>query len=288
MLSRLLFNVYICVVSARDYIAYNDVYMRALRRIAGDPRFSADTQYTNLQVRALLKVPSIDCLIARLRLAYLGRIVRSRPRGLLGLLHMRSGEKRLPWVTEVAKDCHRLRDYGLLPVSFPDFFGDPGAWHKLITNASEWKGLIDKLFFVESVTDRSTEGAAHNARALSHACTRCNRAFASQTALEAHCRVKHGDRLDIRRYISDSVCPACGTDYRERLRCIAHLSDRRRPGCAEWVRQNAARLSDEEVSKLDEVDREMRRMAWRQGHTHHIAKLPAIRHDGTVIGRRST
>ena len=46
VMSRLLFNVHVTVLSARDYIAYNDVYMRVLRRIADNPRFGADTERT--------------------------------------------------------------------------------------------------------------------------------------------------------------------------------------------------------------------------------------------------
>ena len=289
VLSRLLFNVYICVLTARDYVAHNGVYMRGLRRIAGDPRFSADVQYTDLQVRALLKMPSVDCFVSQLRLAYLGRIVRARPRGLLGLLHLRDGTRRLPWVMEVGKDCERLRVHGLLPASFPGFFDAPDTWLQLIADAAGWKNLVDQLFFLESVTDRSVKGSNSDSptRALAYACARCDRAFASQLALEAHCRVKHGDRLDIRRFVRDSVCPACATDYRERIRCIAHLSDRRRPACADWVQRNVPPLSDAELQKLDEVDRALRRSAWRQGHTHHIAKLPAIRKNGRAIGRIS-
>ena len=277
IMSRLLHNVYICVVSSRDYIAYNGVYMRALRRIAGDSRYSSEVQHTDIQIRVLLKVPSVDCLIARLRLSYLGRVVRSRPRGLTGLLHMRSGDKRIPWVTEVANDCGRLTSNGVLPPTFPSFFHDPAAWHQLITNTCEWEQIIGDLFFYESVTDRRKEPARDDARALAFACSRCDKAFASQMALEAHCRVKHGDRLDIRRYVAGSLCPSCGVDFRERIRCISHLSDRRRPTCPTWVKQNVTPLPEAEVRRLDVADKVLRREAWRQGHTHHIARAPACR-----------
>jgi hypothetical protein len=261
--------------------------MRALRRIAGDSRFSVDVQYTDLQIRALLKVPSVDCLIARQRLAYLARVTRAKPRGLLGLLHLRAGTKRLPWVMEVAKDCQRLRNNGLLPSCFPDFFDDPSAWQHLLNDSTCWKGLVDKLFFIESVTDKHVATADRNDgdRVLAYACARCEKAFASQKALEYHSRTKHGDRLDIRRFVRDSVCPACGTDYRDRLRCIAHLSDRRRCACADWVRVNTAPMPDAQVREIDLADTQLRREAWRHGHTAHIAKLPALRADGRVIGR---
>ena len=238
-----------------------------------------DVQFTDLQVRALLKVPSIDCLIARLRLAYLARISRSRPRALLGLLHLRVGAKRLPWVIEAAKDCHRLRDHGVLPATYPDFFEEPEAWQSLLEDPVRWKHLVDGLYFVESVTDRCAPDTADavNGRLLAFACDRCDSCFASQTALESHCRAKHGDRLQIRKYFRESVCPCCGTDFRERIRCVGHLSNRRRSACSDWVRLHVQPMLEAEVSRLDQIDRELRREAWRSGHSTHLAKLPAKR-----------
>jgi hypothetical protein len=287
VLSRLLYNVYICATAARDYIAYNSVYMRALRRIAGDPRFSADTQYTDLQIRAILKAPSIDCVIAKMRLAYLGRIVRLRPRALLGLLHLRKGDVRLPWVREVAKDCDRLRMNDVLPSSFPSFLDSPAEWYVLILDEPAWKKLLDSLFFIESVTDRHVDVKHDDGCSLAYRCSRCSRAFASQKALESHRRAKHGDRLDIRRYVRTPVCPCCGTDYRERLRCIAHLSDKRRPGCADWVRGSVVPMPDPEVKRLDEIDKVLRTETSWMGRSTHIAKQPARRSDGRVVGRIS-
>ena len=81
----------------------------------------------------------------------------------------------------------------------------------------------------------------------------------------------------LRRYVASSVCPACGTDYHERLRCISHLSDKRQPKCAVWIRAHVEPLPDAEVARLDAIDRVLRRAAWRQGHTHHIAVRPSIR-----------
>ena len=107
-------RIYICVLKSRDYVAFNGMYMRPLRRIAGDPRFSGNTTYTGIQIRALLKAPSVDCIVSRMRLDYLGRVARSGHRVLLGMLHLRAGKKRLPWVTEVAKDCDRLLERGVL------------------------------------------------------------------------------------------------------------------------------------------------------------------------------
>ena len=163
-------------------------------------------------------------------------------------------------------------------------------WQRLVTHEAEWKTLTTELFFIESVTDRSAQSkfTEDAIRVLAYACATCDRAFASQKALECHRRVKHGDRLDLKRFIAGSTCPACGTDYRDRLRCLQHLSDRRRPLCATWVRANVAPLPAFQVAKLDEVDRALRRDARRKGHTHHISILPALRSDGSIVGRLSS
>ena len=251
--------------------------MRALRRIVGDPRFSDQVPFNDAQVRRLLCAPSIDCLIAKQRLRYLGRIVRTHPRGLIGLLHIRAGEKRLAWVKLVANDCELLKTYESLPSSLPHMFVDSGPWLALMRSEPQWTQAVDRLHFCESVSDRQ-HGPTHSpARILAYPCTRCNKAFASQMALEAHCRRLHGDRLDLRRYVASSVCPACGTDYHERLRCISDLSHKRQPKCAVWIRALVEPLPDAEVARLDAIDRVLRREPWRQGHTHHIAVRPSIR-----------
>jgi hypothetical protein len=47
------------------------------------------------------------------------------------------------------------------------------------------------------------------------------------------------------------------------------------------------KLSEATVLKLDEYDREQRRLAQRQGHSHPIAQSPAITHTGKIVGRVS-
>ena len=69
------------------------------------------------------------------------------------------------------------------------------------------------------------------------------------------------------------------------MRCIAHLSDRRRTKCSEWVIENCPKLPAKIITKLDETDRELRRAAQRLGRSHHIADLPAMSRLGKVTGR---
>ena len=113
-------------------------------------------------------------------------------------------------------------------------------------------------------------------------------AFTTGRGLQSHQRAKHGARLQIRCYLSGSKCPACGTEFVQRLRLIAHVSDSRRPRCRDWLLSHCPRLPDAEVAKLDEVDRELRRSAQRAGHSHNLAVAPARTASGKVTGRVRT
>ena len=103
-----------------------------------------------------------------------------------------------------------------------------------------------------------------------------------------HARVKHNARLAIRTLVPTAMCPACGIDYRQRLRCLAHLSDKRRGKCATWVLEHCAPLPPEQVEQLDREDKALRLAAQRDGHSHHLARLPALRPDGRPIGRTAS
>ena len=72
-----------------------------------------------------------------------------------------------------------------------------------------------------------------------------------------HMRIVHGHRNLAREYIPLGlvVCPARGTNFRERLRLIAHLSDSRRPKCASSLLDLLPKLSPEEMALADEQDR---------------------------------
>ena len=73
ILSRLLHNTQTWVPNATVVGKLNDVYMTVLRRIVNEPRFK-HCDHSDRQVREQLGEPSSDCLLARRRLVYLGRI----------------------------------------------------------------------------------------------------------------------------------------------------------------------------------------------------------------------
>jgi hypothetical protein len=90
------------------------------------------------------------------------------------------------------------------------------------------------------------------------------------------------------RYYADAkgICPICKTDFKSRIRCLAHLSDRRRTKCSDMILESGvSKLSQAIVDKLDMADRTFRREAHQSGHTHPIAQKPATRHNGRVVGR---
>jgi hypothetical protein len=58
---------------------------------------------------------------------------------------------------------------------------------------------------------------------------------------------------------------------------ITHLSDKRRPKCPTFVRENCMPISAESLLRLDEGDRTARRDAQRLGYSHPIASAPACK-----------
>lgn len=233
-------------------------------------------------------MPSLDCVLQIARLRYFARLVRNQPKALLALLFAGTDDPELPWLALVRADTEHVRARGLLP-GFPPLCSDKEKWFDLLQSPARWSEVLDQLFFVESVLDRQAHkepGAQVAGRRLNFECAVCHACFPSERALASHCRAKHGHRLAIKSYIDGSgTCPCCGTRFQSRLRCIAHLSDRRRPRCAEWVLANCTPLDLSTLEILAEKDREMLREAWGQGHTHAIARGPAVTKHGRLVGR---
>ncbi|CAK0910629.1 unnamed protein product, partial [Prorocentrum cordatum] len=102
-----------------------------------------------------------------------------------------------------------------------------GQWLDLIcTPDQSWHNTIDAIHFAESNCDSC---AAPQGVQLHFACDMCQgthrRAFATRLGLVQHQRAVHGVRNEARRYVkADGVCPVCQIDFRQRFRCIRHLS----------------------------------------------------------------
>ena len=70
----------------------NAVYMRVARRIVDMPLFY-DSSVSDLEVRKLAKMSSLDCWLVTARLRYLGRMLSNRPEPLLAVLACRVKNK---------------------------------------------------------------------------------------------------------------------------------------------------------------------------------------------------
>ena len=242
---------------------------------------------TDREVREKLGQPSLDCILMVARLRYFGRLVRNQPPSLLALLQAGTGEPELPWLATIRADVERVRSLGLL-TGLPSLCDCPQARLDLLRDIAEWALVLDRICFHESCLDRAAlpgQSEPLVGRGLGHQCPVCPARFPSERALAEHCRAKHGHRLAVKQHIEGSgVCPACGTNFRTRLRCIAHLSDKRRPTCTAWVLANVPALPRDVLAKLDEHDRAAKREAWAQGRTHPLARGAAITRDGKRIG----
>ena len=153
------------------------------------------------------------------------------------------------------------------------------------------------IFVIASVADtRSNSNSPSSSNVKTYICNTCTAnvdgtrpAFATSRALESHQRSKHKVLCEFRNYVlADGKCPVCKTVFVSRIRCLAHLSDRRRTKCSsQLVKGDFCKLPDATVLQLDLQDREARRNAQRAGHSHPIAQTPATRPNGRVVGRVS-
>lgn len=215
--------------------------------------------------------PALECIISRMRLLYCARLVRVRPAALIALLHARPRGQKLLWIRQLERDSELLRPF--LPCDFPQLECDPEAWSTIMVENDAWKALVARVHFTASVCD--CERAPPEERARAYEC-HCGQAFASARALESHQRAKHGTRLLIQDYLPSPTCPACNVNFHVRVGLIAHVSDRRRPRCRDWIMANCTPLPAARATALRLEDRMYRREAQRAGHSHHLAGKPPV------------
>ena len=288
ILSRLLFNAHIVVPTARYLKIIGEVYMRVLRRVANECRF--EKCLSDAGVRAKLKAPSIDCLMMRARLRYLGRVLRNKPQALLAILAVRVNGQQLAWTKLIISDMLVIR----ARVSLCSWLPQPALASKkwvdfITTQPDKWSMAVNALFFQDSAYDKS--GAASPGQVVvQYRCSQCTASFPTSKAMLAHMRSKHGVRCPQRYYsYSDGQCPVCKTCFQTRLRVLAHLSDSRQGRNKCWLciaenPQNFEQLTENQAKELDDLDRTARREAVRAGHTHVLAKMSAITAAGKMIG----
>ena len=287
--SRLLFNAHVVVPNAAYIATLSAPYMRVLRRRCGLMRFSKNSAaISDFEVRRLLDMPSIDCMLVQLRLRYLRRLLCFAPAPLKAALALDVCGRRLPWVRLILDDLILLRATCALPIAPPtaDFCASE-AWRKLIEDQPvEWDQLVSRIHFYESVADRSQKDVAAESCAVPRfACHLCQKAFPTNKQLGGHLRMVHRVRSELRFYVPDSSCPVCLTRFSNRVACILHLADSRRPKCKQLLLEgNFPRISLDECRRLDEIDRAAKRLAKRDGHSHILSSAPAVCASGRLSG----
>ena len=81
------------------------------------------------------------------------------------------------------------------------------------------------------------------------------------------------------------LCPICKADFRSRIRVISHLSDVRRPKCRDRILAGEVpAIAELLFVQLQDRDKQLRKEALHQGHTHPIATGSALSAGGLRIG----
>ena len=151
VLSRLLFNAHVQVPTLRYVRTLSSVYMRAIRRVLTGPRFGPDD--SDLTVRRRFKVPSLDCLLRRARMRFLGRIVTRQPPAMLSILGARHKGTATPWVDLVHDDLVHMRSSVALCAGLPPPC-DAEAWYSFILeDPGRWANAVAAIHYVESIAD---------------------------------------------------------------------------------------------------------------------------------------
>ena len=150
----------------------------------------------------------------------------------------------------------------------------------------EWANMCQRVEYSYSIFDDGKDVPAYApAVAKPHVCQLCIGAsaasFSTAQGLAQHMRIKHTKHSIIHNFVDDSgVCPNCATNFVSRIRVISHLSDTRPSRCrcrnAVLSGDIVPELSPEFVAKLNSRDREFKKQALRDGHTHALAAVPAI------------
>ena len=166
--------------------------------------------------------------------------------------------------------------------------GDPEhnwqAWQNLIVRfPAQWGELVRQFRVHESFLDAASiahppvQTEAPVAEVLFE-CPTCHKRFLTQRAMWSHRRAQHKVASQAKDYVPESgQCPMCFTTFSTRLRCIAHLSDKRKRGaripCWELLSlRGAPLLPPAEASRLDALDTAARTAAQRLGRTQPLTK----------------
>ena len=282
--SRNSFSMHIAPPSFNALRIVASVYNRALRRIAGTPRFEKDEHaLSDIEIRRALKVPSYDCILMRGRLRYVGRIVRTRPTTLVAMLSVRVGEPPVPpeWLVRVREDLHYAWKTVAILASAPPPDLEAPFWVGVMKDSERWAQIVKSVHFFESALDNRAAMKRTIAAALSKSCecNVCSMKFASERALAAHSQRVHGYRTEWSKRVDDSgVCPVCKATFHTRIRVLNHM---RSSACRNKV-GDLPEIPEEIIERYRKADAAEIRAARLDGRSAPTARRSATSHDGKM------
>ena len=280
--SRLLYNAHTWTqLPASAVRTLESVYMRGLRSAMGMKWGQVGKPPPNQVVLQAAGAPSVECILRRRRLMLFARALWYGPSALVALMLCRPRDVDLPWMRLLRNDLTVLRamDHALSSLPDPAAELTLESWVSLIrTWPSQWKAYVARHFSTDSTVAPSGQGDVVDCAENRYQCNDCatsgrNAFFRTQKALDQHARKLHDRLCAVKDYIdADGRCPACEKTFASRLRCVAHLTDRRRgEKCKTTILSGAfLRLPSDRLEKLDAADSAARKAARVEGHTQPL------------------
>ena len=165
--------------------------------------------------------------------------------------------------------------------------GSGSTWMQTMVDRAEvWSRVVDECAFVESALDRRA-GDAPPLAVRNFQCLHCDVTFPTDKARLQHMRVKHGKLCPFKERVGAvALCARCGTNFKQRFRLVAHLSDTRasRRGCGQFYLDEVPALGPDVTGPLNAEDAELQKKASALCHSHAIAVAPAVRASGKLVG----
>ena len=300
--SRLFYNTHTWSrVYGRAIDIISNVYHRVLRRILQTPRFGSTTLLDS-EVRAQLAVPSASEVIKVKRLKYLPRLANASFMPLDAILQASHSGKSMPWTETVWQDVVEMQTrlkHNFSECDSPTR-GDNFLFNVTRSYPKEWKLLVAKFqdCLVYDNIEQCRVAKLHRAMNTTPAvvsvgafvCSDCpGKSFSSEKALLQHKHIMHNRMSCIPSRVGDwSVCPVCDTDFHSRSRLIAHLSDRRnrsvnKPSSCHHAFMSDPSLHGSSSEALNDQHRSTLSAAYKDGRTHEIAHLPAVRGRPSIL-----
>ena len=223
------------------------------------------------------------------RLKYLARVCRVRHSLLWAILQFRHEGAAIPWIVQLHADLELARrispslSAACVGLDVHDFHIRVGQI-ALCPATALWQTIVSECAFTTSVLDKQVPVIAPTV-VLAFACPQCSACFASDKALSQHARKLHGLKSTIQSVVGPgSVCRSCQTDFQQRFRLVAHLSDRRpgRDKCRRHYLAAESETTPEAAEILHQTDLAAQRAATG---THAVAIASATNGAGKRTGR---